>query len=114
MTTMIAPTKPELAVYNALTKLGIEFEWQSPMLGLYREKGSTIADFYIPLHSLVISVIGEYWHSFPETRARDQLQRIALESQGIRVIGIDESDANRNARFYCEEALRGISHSKMI
>ncbi len=111
-TSTLMATKPELAVYRALQKLDIEFEFQSRMMGGYREKGSLIADFYIPSLSLVIAVQGLYWHSFPGTEARDRLQRIALEGQGITTIWIDEDDALTNALYYVREALLGHDHSK--
>ncbi len=107
-------TRPELAVYNALTKLGIEFEFQSKMLGGREVKGGLIADFYLPSHSLVISVVGLYWHLQSDTKARDILQRIALESEGIRTIYIDEDDANKNATWYVQEAMRGVDHSSYL
>ena len=112
MPTLLA-TKPELVVHRALTKLGISFEFQSKMLGGYGEKGSTRADFSIPDLSLIISVIGEYWHyNRPDTLVRDKLQQIALETQGWKVVYIDANDALRNARYYVEQALMGISFSK--
>ncbi len=109
----VMATAPELAVMGALQKLNILFEFQSKMMGDYREKGSLVADFYIPELSLVISVIGEYWHyGRPDTEVRDMMQRIALEGEGKRVIYIDAEDALRNAAFYVSEALKGIDHSR--
>ena len=111
-TDLMGATKPEVAVYFALTKLGEPFEFQSPLLGGYREKGSTIADFLLRQHDLVISVIGWYYHNRPETKARDKLQRIALSSMGLHVIYIDEQDAIDNARWYCQQAILGRDHSR--
>ncbi len=105
-------TSPEKAVYNALKKLGENFTFQSQMLGPHGEKGSTIADFVLPQYRLILSVIGFYWHSNLETKTRDNLQRLALETQGWRVIYIDEDNALENATFYVTEAIRGIDHSR--
>ena len=118
MTTLTLATKPEKAIYNALLKLGyipgIDFIYQSQLLGAYRERGSTIADFEIFRFRIIISVLGFYYHyNRPDTEARDRLQHIALASQGYKVIHIDEADALKNARYYTEEALRGVDHSRL-
>ncbi len=106
-------TQPELAVYHALNKLKVSFEFQSKMMGGRDVKGGLVADFYIPEHSLVIAIQGEYWHyGRADAVVRDRLQRIALEGQGIRVVYIDASDALRNATFYVKEALAGRDHSR--
>ncbi len=103
-------TTPELAVYGALRKLGIDFEIQVNLLGGRQAKGGAVADFFIPDLSLIISVIGEYFHSFREAKARDMIQRISLETTGRRVVYITALNALKDARFYVEEALRGIQH----
>ena len=105
-------TSPEKAVYNALKKLGENFTFQSQMLGPHGEKGSTIADFVLPQLKLIISVIGFYWHNRIETKIRDNLQRIALETQGWKVIYIDEDNALENATFYVRAAIRGVDFSR--
>ncbi|MFA5937266.1 MAG: hypothetical protein WC822_05335 [Candidatus Paceibacterota bacterium] len=105
-------TKPEQAIYSALLKLGIVFEFQSKMMGGRTVRGGVVADFYIPEYALVIACQGEYWHSSPDRMAQDAMQRVSLESSGIKVIYIDALDALRNPTYYCQEALRGISHSK--
>jgi len=111
-TELMFATKPEKAVYYVLVRLGEVFDFQSQMLGAHGEKGSTRADFLLPEHSLVISVIGWYFHNRPESKARDRLQRIALESQGYQIIYIDEQDALDNADHYVREAIRGVDHSR--
>ena len=104
-------TKPELAVYEALTKLGIEFEYQSPFLGGRTLKGGVVADFYIPSLRLIISVVGSYWHNQPGQRAIDRIQNETLASKGITTIYIDEDDVNRNVMYYVREALKMKDHS---
>ncbi len=111
-TNLIGATAPELAVYGALVKLREPFTFQSQLLGQYGEKGSTIADFLLTRHSIIISVIGWYYHNRHETKIKDNLQRIALSSLGYTVIYIDEEDANSNADFYVQEAIRGVDHSR--
>ncbi len=107
-------TIPEYLVFVALTKLGIEFEYQSSKMGGRMEKGGSVLDFYIPDQNLGINIASMYWHyQRPEGLINDQLQREALEAQGIRVVYIYEDAALRNARWYCEEALEGRDHSLM-
>ena len=109
-------TSPELAVYKVLVKLVGEgnFQYQTPFMGGRMLPGGVIADFYIPYLSLIISVIGVYWHRTRERRGQDEMQRMALLSRGITTIYIDEEDANKNAYFYVSEALKLISHSSVI
>lgn len=103
-------TTPELAVYGALRRLGIDFQIQTNLLGGRQAKGGAVADFLILDLALIISVIGEYFHSFPEAKARDRIQRISLETAGYKVIYITALNALKDARFYVEAALRGIQH----
>lgn len=111
---LMMASEPEKKVYYTLVKLGESFDFQSQMLGYHGEKGSTRADFVLPQHRLILRVQGEYWHSFPETKARDQLQKIALTTQGWTVIDLMESDIMRDAGYYVEEALKGFDHSREI
>jgi len=113
-TDLMFATEPEKTVYYALVRLGEIFTFQVQMLGQHGEKGSAIADFTLPNHALVLRVVGEYWHSFPETKARDQMQRIALETQGWKVIDLMESDINKNAEFFVKEAIRGVSYAREL
>ena len=109
---MIA-TKPEIAVHEALTKLGIDFEFQYPFLGGRTSKGGLISDFYIPSLKLIISVVSRYWHwGNPERRITDRMQNEIMASQGYTTIYIDEEAANRNALYYVREALKFRDHSK--
>lgn len=103
---------PELIVSKILDKMEISYEFQSSFLGGRTQAGGVIADFYIPTFAIIISVLGEYYHYGMNRTGQDILQRVALESQGIHTIFIDESDVIKNARFYVEQALMGIDHSK--
>ena len=106
-------TKPERVIYSVLTKMGIQFTFQSKFFGGRTVRGGIIADFYLPTYSLVISVLGEYYHYEKNRLAIDILQRTALEGDGIHVIFIDEEDALKNPKYYIEEAIRGFDHSKL-
>jgi hypothetical protein len=107
-------TEPEYYVYQALTRLGVDFDYQSSKMGGRQERGGAILDFFIPGLNLAINVASLYWHyTRPAQLQNDMIQREMLESQGIRVIYIDEDDARRNAKWYVEEALAGRDHSRM-
>lgn len=109
MTPMIGnypATLPEMKVASILESLGVGFEFQHQVLGGPQEPGSARADFYIPDRSLIISVIGVYWHSDPARRAQDMMQKLALISQGIITIYITDEQIERSARYYVEAALR--------
>ena len=111
-------TAPEQAVYRALEGLGYkegqDFFFQSSQLGGRMTRGGVVADFMLPALRLAIQVQGFYWHySRSGQMAIDRIQEAALNSIGITVIYIDEDDALRDARFYVEEAIRGVDHSAM-
>ena len=111
---LMMATEPEKKVYFALVKIGEQFTFQSQMLGFPGAKGSTRADFTLPQLGLVLRVVGEYWHSFPETKARDQLQKIALSTEGWLVIDLMESDIMRDVDFYVQEAILGKSYAREL
>ncbi len=109
-----AGTRPEWAIFFALTRLKVDFDYQSSKNGGRLQRGGVVLDFFIPDRNLAINVQGTYWHygRIGQT-ARDRSQRLNLESQGIRVIYIDENDALRNPFFYTNEALNFRDHSKV-
>jgi len=115
-TGMFLGTEPEKKVYDALVKLGYdgEFEFQSSQYGGRQQRGGLVFDFYLPELRIAINVQGVYWHyEIKGGGARDRIQQVLAESNGIRVIYIDEDDANRNATYYVKMALMGIDKSRM-
>ena len=107
-------TAPERAIYNALNQLGIEFTFQSSMLGGREQRGGAVVDFLVASLRLIIRCVGEYWHSRSDTKAMDELHKIALETTGWRVIDIMATDALRNPLFFVSEAIRGVSHARQL
>ena len=66
-----------------------KFEYQSTAMGGRLDKGGAVIDFYIGELSLGINVTSRYWHYETSTqRMVDELQRVALEGMGIRLIFI--------------------------
>lgn len=107
-------TRPEWAIFNALTRLKVDFEFQSSQLGGRRNRGGAVLDFYISSQNLGINIQSLFWHyGRPEAVANDRMQRLALEGQGLRMVYIDEEDALRDPFFYTQEALQFRDHSRM-
>lgn len=104
-------TLPELLASKELDKLGVSYQFQKSFLGGRTTVGGVVVDFHLPAYSMVISVLGTYWHSTPEVKAKDIVQKLALASTGTITIFINEADVMRNASYYVSEALRGISHA---
>ncbi len=104
-------TIPEMKVASILDKKGINYEFQRSFMGGRESAGGSISDFYLPYLSLIISVLGIYWHISPTNRARDSLQRESLSGFGITTIYITDEQISRNATFYVEEALELRDHS---
>ena len=107
----MSATLPEYLVSKELDKLSIGYQFQQSFMGGRTTAGGVIADFYLPSYSIVLSVLGTYWHSTPEVRTKDMVQKLAMASDGLTTIFIKEEDAMRNASYYVTEALRGISHA---
>lgn len=55
----ILPTKPEIAIHNELSKLGVKFETE------YLINNKFCVDVFVPDLNLVIYVDGCYWHACP-------------------------------------------------
>ena len=100
-------TLPERLVGRELDRLGISYQFQQSFLGGRTQSGGVVADYYLPGYSMILSILGTYWHSSPQVRAKDLLQRIAVLSQGIQTIFIREADALKRPRYYVGQALLG-------
>uniref|UniRef100_A0A6M3IJ02 DUF559 domain-containing protein n=1 Tax=viral metagenome TaxID=1070528 RepID=A0A6M3IJ02_9ZZZZ len=107
-------TLPEYLVYRELTRLKVEFQYQSSQMGGRQERGGSVADFLITDLNLVLNVQSLYWHyGRPEARLADRIQKEQLEAMGLTVIYLDEDDLLRNARWYVEQALMGNDFSQV-
>jgi hypothetical protein len=109
----VTASLPEYTIAKELDRMGLVYEFQTPMLGGREVKGGLVADFYLPNYSLIISVLGVYYHYELNKTAKDVIEATAIMSQGISTIFIDEDDALKNPHYYIEEALRGIDHSRL-
>ena len=111
---------PEYIAYQTFIELGLEpgvdFTYQSPLLGGRMEKGGFVLDFlFNEPPDLAVNVQGVYYHyEFGvEAKARDVMARASLAGQNITLIFIDDDDLMRDPRFYCREALNYKDHSRL-
>jgi very-short-patch-repair endonuclease len=76
--------------------LNVQFEEQKVI-----PEGRTIADFYIPEQRLVIYADGDYWHSLPNVKKRDETQNFLLEFHGYKVLRLWEKAIKNNEFKKC-------------
>jgi len=82
----------ERKVYNWLTKREIPFTTQEPMFGVAGELGSAVVDFVIEERNLVLRIMGSYYHSTMEAKARDEFGKEQLINRGYIVVDLREED----------------------
>lgn len=84
-------TLPESIVYGQLQERQIEFVFQQEDNSGRVYRGGSVVDFWLPTRGLVIRVNGDYYHSQPERRERDEIQRAILlqgNIEGTRVVSV--------------------------
>jgi hypothetical protein len=112
---------PEYLVYVSLTtkqnkQEGIDFTYQSPLMGGRLNKGGVVIDFlFTDPPDLAINVQGEYYHyglgaTFMQN---DIIIRAQMASEGITLIFIDESDILEDVDYYVRQALNYRDHSQL-
>ena len=112
---------PEFLVFNSLTttfnlQQGVEFTYQSPLLGGRLEKGGVVLDFvFNEPPDLAINVQGEYYHygKGSTVSQNDVMVRQQMAGQGIFLIFIDENDIYEDVDYYVRQALNYKDHSKL-
>jgi hypothetical protein len=112
-----------LPEYIAFTELirqgkqpGIDFTYQSPLLGGRMTKGGVILDFeFTNPPDLAVNIQGVYYHyEFGvDQKARDIMARAMMAGQGITLVFIDEDDLLEDPSYYITEALNYRDHSRM-
>lgn len=80
----------EKKVYSWLVENEIPFESQQRMFGTAGELGSATIDFIIIERNLALRIMGSYWHSSFEAKARDQFGKEQLLEQGYEVVDLWE------------------------
>lgn len=76
-------TLPEAICFSLLEARQIEFVFQQDYNSGKTYRGGAVIDFWIPTQALVIRIQGDYWHSRPERRELDEIQRSELLRSSI-------------------------------
>ena len=77
------------------------------------ELGSATIDFIVDERRLALRVMGSYWHSSKEARARDQLGKEKLIERGYIVVDLWEEDLEDDKiSRTLELALQGVEIPK--
>lgn len=99
----------EKKVYNWLTKNKIPFTTQQPMFGIAGEVGSAVVDFILTERNIVLRVMGSYYHSGLEAKARDEFGKEQLVNKGYVVVDLHEENlTDDNIKNTMQKALEGI------
>jgi len=99
----------ERRVYDWLSKRNIPFTTQEPMFGIAGELGSATIDFVLGERNLVFRVMGGYYHSTLEAKARDEFGREQLINKGYIVVDLQEEDlSDDKINHTMELALEGV------
>lgn len=80
----------ERKVWDWLVKNKVSFDTERVMLAEARELGSAIVDFVIPDRNLILRIMGSYWHSGIQSKARDEFSKERLMGQGYIVVDLWE------------------------
>ena len=111
---------PEYIAYTEFVRAGkvpgIDFSYQSPLLGGRMTKGGIVLDFeFNNPPDLAVNIQGVYYHyEFGvDQKARDIMAKVQMAGQGITLIFIDEDDLLGDPSYYIDEALNYRDHSRM-
>lgn len=111
---------PEYVAYVEFIKAGkqpgVDFTYQTPLLGGRMTKGGVVLDFeFSNPPDLAVNIQGVYYHyEFGiDQKARDLMSRAQVAGQGIFLIFIDEDDLMEDPTYYVEEALNYRDHSRI-
>ena len=95
-------------VWDWLVKNNIPFDTERTFLAGAGELGSAKVDFVIPDRNLLLRVMGSYWHSGLEAKARDELSKERLMAQGYIVVDLwEETLTDERIDHTMQLALRG-------
>ncbi len=90
-------TLPEKIVAYGLILAGYTFAYQIGETGGRLKLGGSVVDFKVALgaKTVIVRVQGDYWHSLPMRKLKDQTQFEILKSRGYLVFDAWESDVYR-------------------
>jgi hypothetical protein len=104
--------------YWALEQEGLhepeDFTYESARDGGRLFYGGLLLDFVLPHHRLALNVQGDdLTYSDGIKRRRDRALAFQVAQYGLALIWLDAADLARSPRYYVQEALRGIDHSRL-
>ena len=97
---MASPTSIELELYRVLDLLNVEYVSQYAVT-----EARTVLDAFIPSTKTALYADGDYWHSLPKVKIRDQRQDLKLRELGYTVHRLSEKDLRLNAEEIVRRAL---------
>jgi len=100
-------TKPEIIVYQWLTKHNIIFSFQTALMGGHFELGGSVVDFILTELDIALRVQGMYWHEGIAKKGTDEVQREMLESIGLTVVDLWEEDILNRLETTMQLAVQG-------
>lgn len=100
-------TDLEEIVTRWLDRHGIDYQFQSSLMGGYYELGGSVVDILLPARGLAWRIQGEYWHQRVGQAGRDEVQKELLSSLGWLVIDLWSSDILNRLEETMVKALRG-------
>ena len=84
------PTSIERTLYRILNAIGLPWE-REKKIGYYQ------VDAFLPTLSAAIEANGDYWHSFPKSKARDRAKSTYLHNRGFRLFILTETELKDEA-----------------
>ena len=100
-------TDIEAVVVRWLTQRGIQFEFQTSLMGGFYQLGGAVVDILIPDRMLAWRIFGEYWHRGVTKEGSDTLQREMLGELGYTVVDLWANDIENRLEETLTKALRG-------
>jgi very-short-patch-repair endonuclease len=80
---MSSPSSIEIIINTMLKELRVEFVEQAQI-------GQYLCDFLLPANNLVIETDGTYWHSLPNSKAKDKRKDSYLSNHGYSILRLPE------------------------
>jgi len=94
------PTSIEAKIASLLSEMKIPF-WEQYPIGWYT------CDIFLPAHNVVIECDGDYWHSLPRSKARDQQKDKYLAKLNYKLLRLPESKIKTDI-LWCRRQIRKI------
>lgn len=95
----------ERIAFNWLVRRGVDFQFQTSLMGGIFSLGGAVVDFIIGL--IVWRVMGTYWHQGVEKTGQDTIQKELLIAMGYTVVDIWAEDLENRAEQTLTLALSG-------